>query len=96
MLCLGSLHQIIQPIIVQLRKSCFFSLLPFWFQILIKAQIEIWKIFVHFFNNLTAENVSLKVFKFRRETQKNFYVTQPCLHPLMQTRLSANQSARTI
>ena len=24
------------------------------------------------------------------------YVTQPCLHTLMQTRLSANQSARTI
>ena len=28
--------------------------------------------------------------------REQLYVTQPCLHTLMQTRLSANQSARTI
>ena len=99
---LGSLDQVIQLIIVQLRKSCFFSLLSFWFQIL--NQGPNWNLgnlrsFLNFSfkskRDLTAENVSLKVFKFAAK-RKNLYVTQPCLHTLMQTRLSANQSARTV
>ena len=99
---LGSLDEVIQLIIVQLRKSCFFSLLPFFFTNTHPGpnwNLGNLRSFINFGfkskRDLTAENVSLKVFKFAAK-RKNLYVTQPCLHTLMQARLSANQSARTI
>ena len=47
------------------------------------------------FKDLTYKNVSLKVFKFATK-HINLYITQPCLHTLMQARLLAKQSTRTI
>ena len=47
------------------------------------------------FKDLTDKNVSLKVFKFAMN-HINLYITQPCLHTLMQACLSAKQSMHTI
>ena len=97
---LGSLDEVIQFIIVQLRKSCFFSrLLSFWFEIFIKAQIEIWEIFVHFLISVSKvkeidnRECIPESIQIRRETQKSLRHTTMFTYSHANTALGQSERA---
>ena len=72
----------------------------FWFQMFIKAQIEIWEIFVHFLISV-SKIWQRRVYPWKySNSPRNAKIftshNAVCILSSMQARLSANQSARTI